>query len=111
MSMQSIIGSNRFPMKRNDRKPAFQFQLFNPDGTPMDISGKAVVFNMGNPPSNPKTSGACTPVSPLIGVAEYRWAIGDTDTPGKWLAEVTVDGDDTYPKEGYYVIDIAEDVD
>lgn len=100
---------NVFEMKRNDLLPALQVQFLNPDGTPRDITGLPVIFHMrkGN---SLKVSTPATMVVASQGICEYRWSEGDTDEVGTFRAEFEVSGMDTYPKGGYIVVIIIEDL-
>lgn len=97
-------------MKTNDTRPYLQVQLLNPDGTPQDLTGKAVTFVMKRG-GTVKINAAASLVVANEGLVEYRWGgAGNTDTTGEFQAEFVVNGIDTYPKEGYITVIFQQDL-
>lgn len=104
-------------MKQNDRRPYLQITFTDSDGAAVDLSSAAgVYFNMRN-----KTTGtvkvnrqAAVVTSATTGVAEYRWASGDTDTAGTYQAEFEIEWSagvyETQPEDGYLMIEIVDDI-
>lgn len=109
--MSTGVDTNYFPMKQNDLRPYIQIQVFNPDGTPRDLSGHLINFHMGLAGAVPKINAAAVIVNGPQGIVEYRWQGTDTDTVGRFRAEFEIDGTDTYPKDGYIVVEFLPDVD
>lgn len=97
-------------MKRNDTRPYLQVQILNPDGSARDITTDTITFVM-KLGSTVKINAAMVKVVAAEGIAEYRWGgAGDTDTAGEFQAEVVLNGNDTYPKEGYITVIIGADL-
>lgn len=80
-----------FTIKENDLQPWLRATLVQADGTPIDLTGATVRFVMQqqDAPTLKVDAGAVI-VDATKGVVEYRWAIGDTDTPGNYRAEFKV---------------------
>lgn len=97
-------------MKKDDLRPYLQVKLFNPDGTARNVSGDVVTFVMEDTDGTNKINAAATQVNGAGGIVEYRWQVGDTDTAGEFRAEFTINGIDTFPKEGYIVVSIIDDL-
>lgn len=106
----TVEGTMFWPMKKGDRRPYLQVQIFNPDDTPMNLTGKTVTFTMGTIDATPKVNAAATLVNASQGIVEYQWAAADCDTPGTYRAEFVIDGIDTYPKQGYIIVEVNDDV-
>lgn len=104
------VNPNYFPMKQNDLKPYLQVQFFDPDNEPMDVTGKTIRFLMSKVPGTPKVNAVCIIVTAIQGIVEYRWVTGDTDTLGVFKGEFEIDAEDTYPKDGYIVVEVLEDI-
>lgn len=98
-----------FPMKTNDTKPPLQVQCFNPDGSVRDLTGHVVTFVMKRA-GVVKVNAAAVLVNAAQGIVEYGWALADTDTVGEFQAEFVIDGNDTYPKEGYITVIFGQDL-
>lgn len=81
-------------VKQNDRQPAASTTLLR-GATVVDLtSAVGVTFRMradGQPQNAPKVEAAATVVDAAAGQVAYEWADGDTDTPGLYYAEWTVD--------------------
>lgn len=100
-----------FPVKRGDTRPYLQVQILNPDGSPYDLTGHVVTFRMGLPGQARKVDGGnVTIVQATAGIVEERWQAGDLDTIGEYRAEFVIDGNDTYPKDGYVIVKVEERV-
>ena len=86
------------------------------DNGPVDITGYSQVrFFMKNVETgNKKIQGAqMNVVNPSEGKVRYEWSDQDVDTVGTFEAEVVVtfvDGDETFPSEGFKSISINEDI-
>jgi hypothetical protein len=83
-------------MKRNDREPALRATLLH-NGEPVPLSGSTVKLIMkldsAAASAAPKVDAAATIVGDDevdVGVVEYAWADGDTDTIGTYRAEFEV---------------------
>lgn len=99
---------NIFPMWKNDLRPYLQTQILNPDGTPRDLTGQLVQFNMGLLGQARKINlQPTTLVAAALGVVEYRWVAGDTNTEGDFRANFVVNGIDTYPKGSFILVPIS----
>lgn len=110
--MPHVHKSLMHAMKTGDLRPYLQVKIFNPDGTPRDLTEDIVTFNMKDAAGVLVINdGAVTPVLASQGVMEYRWEAGETDDAGVFRGEMVINGIDTYPKEGYITIQFTEDLD
>ncbi len=97
-------------MKQNDLGPVLAYQLIDPDGSPAQLSGTAVYFNM----KGKILRGACTITDAAQGEVEYTWQPGDTSDAGFFQCEFEVvypvNKPTTYPSKGYITILIEADL-
>lgn len=105
-----------FEIKRNDRRPHWRVQLAV-DGTPLNgTTATAVRFIMKQGSTVKINKQPMTEVDAAIGIYEYIWADGDTDTSGTYNVEVEVDWGgspaelQTFPNTGYFTITISDDL-
>lgn len=109
-----------FTMKANDLLPTIQAVLTNSGGA-VNLTGATVKFIMRGadatftPTSGqPKINTAAVIADATNGVVRYDWVIGDTATPGNYVAEwqVTIGGKpETFPTLTYHSITIVADLD
>lgn len=108
-----------FEIKRGDRRPYFRVLLTqtdpgNPLNTvPVDLTSAAGVKFLLKQTSTLKVTAPAVFVDQAAGIVEYRWAAGDTDTPGTYNAEFEVDwgGEpQTFPASGYFTCIINDDL-
>lgn len=107
-----------FWIKKGDRRPYLKGVLKDENGDVIDLTvANAVYFSMETRDSEtPKISRqAAEVVSAVDGEVQYKWAAGDTDTPGIYFGEFVVDwsgsADDlTIPNDGYIIIEVKDDV-
>lgn len=106
-----------FELKENDTAPALEGICRDGFGSPVDMTGATVVFNMRLAPAgavkiSAGTMGAVG--SATLGRQKYSWAASDTDTAGLYEAEVQATFSDgtirTFPPKGYFTIDITDDI-
>lgn len=103
--------TRRFAVKRGDTQPSLQVQILNPDGTPRNCTGHVVTFRMGQAGQARKVdTAATTTVNAVQGIYQYDWGANDLNTLGDFRAEFVVDGNDTYPKDGYIIVSVEERV-
>jgi hypothetical protein len=105
-----------FTIKAHDRLPAISATLVDADQAPFPIpDGATVLFVMANATSRiVKVNAAAVVVDANVGKVRYQWAIGDTATPGDYVAEwqVTAGGlAQTFPSAGYNTVTIVADLD
>lgn len=104
-----------FVIKQNDRQPYLRATLLQADGAPVDLTGATVKFIMQRQDGTvSKVNAEAIIISALEGIVEYRWADGDTDTPGNYHAEFKVlfpGSQLTVPNAGYIVVRIEEGLD
>ena len=104
-----------FTIKQNDTRPYFAV-TFDECGTVVSLVGATVFFNM-----RPVLGGSlkidarpCVVTGAATGKAEYRWAVGDTDTVGKFDSEFEIHlaggGIMTAPAIGYLIVEIVEEL-
>lgn len=96
-------------IKRGDRLPKIRRTLKREDGTVVNLTGASVVFRMRPRGGALKVNAAATVVDAAGGVAEYAWAVNDTDTEGLFEAEwaVTISGSvETVPANGFHTVEV-----
>ena len=97
-----------FYIKQNDTKPSLSAQLLS-DGSAVDLTGATVKFHMGD-----SVDSAATVVDAATGNVRYDWVTADTETAGLFRAEFEVTFSDgtveTFPNDGYLLINITEEV-
>jgi len=107
-------------MKRGDRRPYVPVQFFQPDGvTPLDVSGADVInfvcrVKGAAEDDPPIIKSPITLLDPLLGDGEYRWAVGDTDTPGQYEYEFEITWTaglepQTIPQDSFFDLIIIDD--
>ena len=80
-----------FVIKQNDRQPYLYATLLQADGAPVDLTGATVKFVMQKQDGTAlKVNADAIIINAPEGTVEYRWAAGDTDTPGNYRAEFKV---------------------
>lgn len=105
-----------FKIKKNDTVPALAVTLQYANGSPIDLTGGSVWFNMGDISNySAYTSGICVITGSLTGDVEYRWT-GTTDTGsvGKYWGEfelqnITAGSRMTLPSDHSLKIEVFED--
>ena len=104
-------------MKQNDRRPAMPATIKRGTQIVPLTSAMSVTFKM-RPAYGPlelKVNSAAVVTNAATGQVEYRWAAGDTDTVGEFLAEWEVlwaDGTtETFPTIDYDRVIIHDDLD
>lgn len=106
-----------FFIKQHDRRPLLTVSCLDNAGMPVSLeSASQVKFYMKSGESL-KVSASATPdpdqdLNP--GVVTYAWALGDTDTAGRYKAEFEVTWSDgtpqTFPTSDYLVVIIKADL-
>lgn len=106
-----------FEIKQNDTSPALEGILRDGFGAPVNMTGATVVFLMRLHPAgavkiSAGTMGAVG--SATLGRQKYSWSASDTNTAGRYEGEIEATFADgairTFPPNGYFIIDIADDV-
>lgn len=102
-------------VKQNDRLPALTVTAVQTDGTPYDLTGASIVFNMRNAETGTvKVSrAAATLVSGPNGTMRYEWAATDLDTVGLYEAEfeATIASKKlSIPTDGFIPIRVLDDI-
>jgi hypothetical protein len=112
----SSFAPNEFLMKQGDLLPLLAYALVMPDGTPADLDGADVFFNMARA-SDGVTVLARAPVTvpdPASNEVVYEWQPADTEDAGRFNAEFEVvfaNGRPlTFPARGYIPIVISPDL-
>jgi len=107
-------------IKRGDTKPSFEKRLRSSSGEPEQFTDSDVVSihirdENYNVIVSDDTTGNVNVTDKETGVVEYNWQSGDTSDIGSYKAEFVVDfnsgGSRSYPADGYYDIEITEDID
>lgn len=105
-------------MKQYDLYPSFRTKLTDVDGNAVDLtSATEVRLLVKNRTAGLKVDAEMTKETQsgdTIGIVEYNWAIGDTDTLGSFQVEiqVTFPGGlpQTFPGKGYCKLNINRDL-
>jgi len=110
-------------IKRGDTNPDFEKRLRNEVGEPVDLSSADdVTFIVQDQDYNniisDNTSGNVSYIldneDNKTSRVKYSWQSGDTSTIGTYKGEFVVDfgtdGSRTFPSNGYYTINIVEDI-
>ena len=80
-----------FNIKSGDRLPYLRATLVDASGTPVSIAlADSVFFNFKTAPGGTPWSRAANVIDAPNGVVEYRWQAGDTNQPGEYLADFSV---------------------
>lgn len=99
-------------MKKNDRLPLLRVALKDSSGSALSLSGASVKFRMRKKGATDlKVDASASVIDAATGIAQYSWAAGDTDTPGKYDYEfvVTIGGlAETTPSQGYGQLIVAD---
>lgn len=106
-----------FTIKQNDTAPALEGICRDGFGSPVDLTAATVVFNMRLAPAGAVkvSAGAMGAVgSAVLGRQKYSWLAADTDTAGTYEGEIQATFADgrirTFPPDGYFTIEIVDDV-
>lgn len=96
-------------MKRNDRRPFLEMELLSATGVAVNLTGATITFTMRLPGGAVKVNAAaCVVTNAAAGLAEYRWATGDTDTVNTYEGWFTISWSgslETQPSSGaIYII-------
>lgn len=115
------MAGDSIQFKRGDTAPKLRATLFADDAgtTPLNLTtATAVQFIMATAPAQPgtpKVNAAAVIVGAAAGRVDYTWQGTDTDTAGTYQAEFQVTWNDgtkqTFPRQGYLMIVITEDLD
>lgn len=111
-----------FEIKQNDTRPRFRVPLKQDFGEETEAAidltdATSVVFHMRAVSGGAVKveDGACTiEGDPTLGIVQYEWQAGDTDTAGEFEAEVEILWDDggveTVPNNEYWAVTVFDDV-
>ena len=104
-----------FSLKQNDTWPPLNATLTDANG-PIDLTAATGVKLILAPTGGGATivNAACTIVSAVAGTVRYTWTTGDTTTIGTFKGEfeITWTGGKigTVPNEGYFTVEILDDL-
>lgn len=98
-----------FYLKAGDTAPTLEATLTDANGDPIDVTNADVDFQMSEPRGGPVViDAAMSKQDAANGVVAYSWTSGDTDSPGRYRAEIEVtygDGSvETFPNDDYHTI-------
>jgi BppU N-terminal domain len=98
-----------FTIRQHDTKPLMVSTLFNPNGTPVNLTNATVAFSMRDQQTKLRVvSGAAVIVSAVNGVVSYTWGANDTSTAGWYNAVFIVTFNDgsslTYPNNYFMTV-------
>jgi uncharacterized protein affecting Mg2+/Co2+ transport len=86
------MADTKFYIKKDDTRPYLRVTVTDQDDAPVVLTSSDVIFNMVTDDNNrtSKVNSEAVIVSAVNGIAEYRWATGDTETAGNYLGEFQV---------------------
>jgi BppU N-terminal domain len=103
-----------FNIKTGDLSPPFRATLYQPSGTPQDLTGCAVRIHVRKPDGTLHFDRAVSAIeNALGGIVRYDWQAGDTTVSGRYTAEfqVTLGASvATYPNDRNLVIVITPEL-
>lgn len=109
-----------FEIKRNDLLPHYRVQLTQTDPNdptaqiPVDLTGATNAYFIMKTGTTLKINRvAMAFINRALGIVEYTWAVGDTDTSGSYNVEVEVNWSgfpQTFPSSGYFAVVISDDL-
>lgn len=79
-----------FVIKQYDTSPSLKTTLVDSDGLPINLTGASADFIMKDFNNGIVLNTPMDIVTPLGGVIQYDWAVGDTDVPGTYYIEFKV---------------------
>ena len=102
-----------FTIKEGDTSPSIQITAQDSDGNAVDCTGATGRFHMTRFDAvATKIDAAATLVTAASGVWRYDWAVGDTDAPGVYEAELEVTYADatveTFPNGEQTIVNVVE---
>ncbi len=105
-----------FVIRNNDLLPVFPWQLFYSDGTSPNLTAATVQFVMAPVGSTvAKVNAGTTILDTLLATGIYSWVGTDTNTPGDYLAYLTVTfpggGTATFPNDGFIRLKVTDSFD
>lgn len=105
-----------FHIKRHDLRPPLRLQLLS-DGVPVDLSNAGSARLVMGSVRGVKVDGPVTileQTGETVGIVEYDWQDGDTDTTGTFSAEVEVlwagQVPETFPADSYFKVKVVKDL-
>ena len=78
-------------MRKGDTWPPLRATLVEADGSPIDLSGATVTFQMEDDNNNSVINSSAVIVSSSEGQVRYNWSSGDTDEVGTFEADFLVE--------------------
>ncbi|AVO37398.1 BppU family phage baseplate upper protein [Pukyongiella litopenaei] len=102
-----------FYIKQGDTRPALEAVLMDAKGNPVDLTGATARLHLAR---NGKVvvDAPCIIVDAPAGLVRYQWAVGDTDQPGAYAAEIEVTdaggGVETCPNNRHWLIEVVSDI-
>lgn len=102
-----------FYLKTSDTAPVLEATLTDATGSPIDLTGSSVQFQLSEPRSGTTIVDAGANIADASGgVVRYPWGDDDTDASGRYRAEFVVtyaDGSvETFPNVAYHDVIITE---
>lgn len=77
----------QFTIKKGDTIPPLAVQMLYANGSPVDLTGGSVFFNMGNLDSSAYHSGLATITGSTTGNVQWNWDTISTGSPGNYWGE------------------------
>lgn len=100
-----------FHIKQGDTRPALEAVLMDPEGNPVNLTGATVRLHMERK-GEMIVDAPCIIVDGPAGLVRYQWAVGDTDQPGTYAAEIEVTdasgGVETWPNSEHWTFVVYE---
>lgn len=103
-----------FSIKQNDTSPSLQATLKDAALDPINLTAANVRIHMKSVDGTLKIDAPMTVVTPLEGLVQYDWQVGDTDTVGTYYVEFEVTYADasieTFPNNGSKVVSVVKEL-
>lgn len=100
-------------IKKDDTEPPLRVKCFTEGNDPFNLDGYSATLKMRRSDGDTnKVDSSATVEQAGVGVVEYTWQSGDTDTSGVFDAEIVADdgsgGTVTFPNQGFFTIKIED---
>jgi len=103
-----------FFIKQNDTSPSLSATLTDFSGNPINLTSSSVQFHMEDLGGTIKVDSPCVISNASLGLVQYNWVTGDTDTIGTYKVEFEVtyldSSIETFPNNGYETVVVVGEI-